>query len=236
LLSFFDDLEKLFEPDDFLSGILRLSTKYNILQLRRKVIAIYLEHFPSTLRAFDSRSSDAENFLAGYIMSLVALFRETNALECLPCVFYFCSCLPMSDLLHGCDDVALSWEDKLTCIMGREELLRAQEEFSHSFIFKFVSPANCTNRAVCAKRAKRNLYLFHHDQSPLSGVFALKLFTDWKMLDGICPACISKAQSDHLAGRMVVWNRLPKFFGLGSWEDIEKVQQNWADNHSEQGN
>jgi hypothetical protein len=239
LPSFFDNSVTLHCIDmliDILPGILRLSTKYNILQLRRKVIAIYLEHFPSTLDTFDSRSSSDIALYPWYTVTLVALFRETNALECLPCVFYICSCLPMCDLLDGCDDVTLSWEDKSACLKGREELLRAQEAFSYSFIFKLVPPPNCANRSVCARRARRNLYHFHHDQSPLSGVFALEPFTDWKMLDGICPACISKAQMDHQAGRKAIWNRLPKIFGLGTWEDIEKVQQNWADNHSEQGN
>src|ERR1700729_1585264 len=111
LLSFFDHSVTLLMFIEILPGMLRLSTKYNILQLRRKVIAIYLERFPSTLGAFDSRSSGDQVLYPWYIMSLVALFRETNALECLPCVFYFCSCLPMSDLLHGWGEGVLSWQD-----------------------------------------------------------------------------------------------------------------------------
>lgn len=213
-----------------------MSTKYNILPLRRKVIALYLTQFPSTLLGFDWEESEA--WLPDFIMTLIPVFRETNALECLPCVFYICSRFPMSTLLHGSDDVALSWEDKSTCIMGREELLRAQEDLSYSFIFNFVSATGCTTSSQCAKRARRNMWFFHHDETSLIEVFALKEFTDWSMLEkgGICSVCVKKAQSDHKLGRQAVWNLLPKIFGLGSWDEIEKAKQSWNDHHGTQEN
>ena len=138
----------------------------------------------------------------------------------------------MSDILHGSDGVTLSWEDKTTCFMGRQELLRAQEELSYSFLFGFVPPSNCANNGLCVKRARQFPYIFHHDECSLFEVFALK-HMDWSVTKGMCSVCVSQVQLDHKSGRRAVWNQLPEFFGLGSWEDIEKAKTNWVD--SEQG-
>ena len=140
----------------------------------------------------------------------------------------------MSALLYCEDEIALSWEDKSACILGREQLLRAQESLSYSFIFSFVPPTNCTGGGLCAKRAKRIMYLFHHEQSSLTGVFALTNFTEWSLLDGLCSVCVKKAQSDHEIGRQQIWDVLPKYFGLVSWEEIEKAKRGWSDNHDAQ--
>jgi len=234
--SYFDDPDEFLELDVGLSGILRLSTKYNILPLRSKVIALYLTQFPSTLDKFDSDTS--EEWLERDIIRLIALFRETNTLECLPSVLYLCSRFPMSTLLHGSDSCALSWEDKSMCIMGREELLQAQEDLSYSFIYKFQSPPNCASNGLCAKRARRNMYLFYHTRDRLTDVFALKEFTSWDLVEdnGICSLCVKKARSDHKAGRKAVWDLLPKFFGLGSWGEIKKLKESWNDEQGTQGN
>ena len=49
---------------------------------------------------------------------------------------------------------------------------------------------------------------------------------------GICSVCVKKAQSDHKLGRQAVWKvLLPKIFGLGSWDEIEKAKQSWNDHH-----
>ena len=200
-----------------------------MLRLRRKVIAIYPNGFPSTLSDFDSRTFVDAEFLPEYIMGLISLFRETSALECLPVTFYFCSRLPMDYLLKGRNGVTLAWEDQVACIMGREALLRAQEELSHSFIFRLTSPVGCTTRGLCARRAKRSLNRFHHEISRLYEVFALTCLKDWSMMDGICAVCVNRMELDHKAGRQAVWNSLPKYFGLGSWDEIEKGAQRWSD-------
>jgi hypothetical protein len=48
-------------------------------------------------------------------------------------------------------------------------------------------------------------------------------------MEGICTVCVNKMQLDHKAGRQAIWSLLPSYFGLGSWEEIEKGAQLWSD-------
>lgn len=226
----YDTVEIVSQLHSEISGILRLSTKYNILPLRTKAIAQYLTQFPSTLQGWDA--ADSNYWDLSYIIELIVLFRETNALECLPSTMYICSRFSMYELLHGHEHehVNLSSEDNVACIMGREELIQAQEDFSYSFVFKFNPPADCQTSSLCAKGAKRNMHNFHHKRHNLTNMFALQRCTDWSWMQGICPVCMEQAQLLHKSGRRAVWELLPKIFDLGSWEEIEKAKQYWNDN------
>ena len=49
------------------------------------------------------------------------------------------------------------------------------------------------------------------------------------MMDGICSVCVGDMQSDHESGRRFVWDALPTYFGLGSWDEIRTGAQRWSD-------
>ena len=204
-----------------------MSTKYNIVPLRAKAIAYYLTEFPSTLQGWDA--ADSDNWVPDFVIELIALFRETNTLECLPSTMYMCSRFSMSILLHGDAGVILSSEDQSACILGREKLIEAQEDLSYSFVFKFNPSIDCETSSLCAKKSKHIMHVFHHKRHHLTNVFALQPCADWSWMQGICPACVEHAQLQHELGRQAVWKLLPEIFGLGSWEEIEKAKQRWND-------
>ena len=143
-----------------------------------------------------------------------------------------CSRFSPSFLLRGDEDVTLPLEDKVACVIGREELIKAQENLSYSFVFKFNQSVDCQTRSLCAEGAKRIMHIFHHEMHRLTDVFALERCTDWSWMRGICSTCVEHAQLRHKRGRRAVWKLLPQIFGFGSWEEIQKAEQHWNDDWS----
>jgi hypothetical protein len=39
----------------------------------------------------------------------------------------------------------------------------------------------------------------------------------------MCESCIATAKVSHEAGREIVWEKLPSFFGLLEWKDMSEL-------------
>ncbi|KAG5650775.1 hypothetical protein H0H81_011089 [Sphagnurus paluster] len=102
----------------FLSGILRISTKYNIITLREKCIMVLRTKFLSSLSACDRLLSSGYKYVAS----------TTNIAH---------------DALL--DDSVLSWHDKALCLAGKNQLWEMQKSVTHKFTFKFSRAPTCAS-------------------------------------------------------------------------------------------
>ncbi|KAG5350367.1 hypothetical protein C0989_011323 [Termitomyces sp. Mn162] len=131
------DLRKLL---GFISGILKISTKYNLTRIRQKCIDILQGKFPTTLSGCEELVSSGYQYNATTVVSAIPLARETNVPEILPWAFYISTNIDTDTLLA---DPVLSWRDKALCLAGKSQLWERQKEDTHKFLFEFARPSDC---------------------------------------------------------------------------------------------
>lgn len=200
----------------FISGILRISTKYNMPLLRKKCITIIQRKFPSTLAGCDEVLSSQYQYVPSAIVRAIPLALETNVPVILPWAYYLCTHIGLDALVN---DPILSWRDKTLCLAGKERLWEVQKTTTHNNLFEFTRSTLCTN--ACQSRLPamtwkdtEGLRLSPHPLEEHSGWSALKL----------CSKCLVQIEAQHHAGREKVWEMLPSIFQLGSWEKIHNDQ------------
>ncbi|GLB43813.1 hypothetical protein LshimejAT787_1403250 [Lyophyllum shimeji] len=202
----------------FVSGILRISTKYNLIFLRKKCISILQTKFPSTLEGCDALLSSGYKYVSSTIVRAIPLARENNVPEILPWAFYISTNIDTDTLL---DDPVLSWKDKTLCLAGKEQLWEMQKSLTHRFAFDFTKSHKCqhlcTSRLPCATMTWRQSEELRLSPHPLHE------YDEWDTLK-VCQHCLEQVQVQHRKGREEVWNSLPVIFRLGSWADIHLEQ------------
>ncbi|KAF8059464.1 hypothetical protein FPV67DRAFT_1564885 [Lyophyllum atratum] len=191
----------------FVSGILRISTKYNLIFLRRKCISILQTKFPSTLKGCDALLSSGYKYVSSTIVRAIPLAREANVPEILPWAFYISTNIVTDALLQ---DPILSWKDKALCLAGRDQLWDAQKSLTHRFAFDFTKSHKCQH--ACVSRLPGTMTWRRSEE-----------LRDWDTLK-ICQHCLELVQVQHQKGREKVWSSLPSMFHLGTWDDIHKEQ------------
>jgi len=222
LHSHFDKLDSHTSIKDlitFISGILRISTKYHIQQLREKCITIIHDKFPSTLSGCDDVIKRKIPYRPSEIDRIIPLARETNVPRVLPWAFYLCAQMRTEELLQN---PVLSWHDKALCLAGKERLWEMRKTVTHTFLLDFHPAPTCISG--CKLRMPDSF------TAALEAIEVLRVtphvldeYTDWSNLR-LCNRCQSFLQVQHKQGREKVWQSLPGFFHLGTWEEISKNQ------------
>ncbi|KAF8149053.1 hypothetical protein B0H34DRAFT_734667 [Crassisporium funariophilum] len=203
----------------FISGLLRISTKYDMQQLRQKCISIIQDKFPSTLAGCDMVLSRQYKYIPAEIVRVIPLARETNVATVLPWAFYLCAQIGVDDILK---DPVLSWRDKALCLAGKEFLWEAQKSNTHKFLLEFNQALDCPHnchRSVASNSTMtwQNAEIMRITPHPLEE------YVDWKDVR-VCRKCLDMVMLQHRIGREKVWEKLPSYFQLGTWDDIIKDQ------------
>ncbi|KAJ3888113.1 hypothetical protein GG344DRAFT_54336 [Lentinula edodes] len=207
---------------DFISGVLRLSSKYMIHSLRRKCIAVLTRTLPSTLEDYDSRTSrgksTSKHLKSDVVMRAIRLAQETNVTIVLPFAYYCVARLPSRRILEDQPD-DMNWQQKTVCLVGRERLRYAEMSLSHSFLLGFQRAPTCTN-VLCAMA--RSPHTEWHLMEASRHPHPLRPYNRWNALN-VCNECVANAKKQHLQGRQEVWKCLPTFFEMGTWEELRTV-------------
>ncbi|KAF9062872.1 hypothetical protein BDP27DRAFT_1233012 [Rhodocollybia butyracea] len=220
--SHFDDFPLDSELDDilnFISGLLRISSKYLVLSLRRKCISLFTRTLPATLEEYDSRGTRGKNTVkrlkSDVVMRAIRLAHETDVRIVLPYAYYCLARLPSRRILEDNPD-DISWQQKTVCLVGRERLRYAEMSLSHSFLLGFQPAPGCEN-VLCsvARSPHTEWHLMETSRHP----HPLRPYTRWEKLN-VCAVCVSNAKKQHTKGRQEVWNCLPAFFEMKSWEEL----------------
>ena len=222
LIRYFDGCLSSFENVSdtlaFVSGILRLSTKYSVQRLRQMCIFLLGHKIPTSFLMF--KSHRYPEFSADICFSIINLAREANVREWLPFMFYLCARLPMNLVLHGTAAAVLSWKDRAICLAGRAELLHAQRTISYAPFIDIKRSASCENHpTLCASRILETNWI-NWERQIFVEIFALEIHTPTSMKHHVCPPCVEYAMLQHREGCEKVWDILPGMFQLGSWTDI----------------
>ncbi|XP_006453777.1 hypothetical protein AGABI2DRAFT_60514 [Agaricus bisporus var. bisporus H97] len=222
--SYFDDL-----PSDagvgqvltYISGVLRLSTKYLIRSLRQRCITLLISKFPTTFDDYVAKSNrdPPEKYDSDSVMRAAVLAQENNVPEILPYAYYCIARMKPRRMLsqRHCD---ISWRDKVVCLVGRERLREAEMTLSYLFLLVFQRAPTCeTYLCADARLPHAEWHVIEAAKSPSP----LREYTTWSRLN-LCQACVAHCQREHAKGRREVWERLPGIFGLASWEQLRKQQ------------
>jgi len=201
----------------FVSGILRISTKYNLIFLREKCVSILQTKFPSTLQGCDALLASGYMYVSSTIVRAIPLAREANIPEILPWAFYISTNISTDTLL---DNPVLSWKDKALCLAGKEQLWELQKSHTHRFAFDFTKSSRCQNG--CTSRLPSTM-TWRRSEELRGNPHPLHEYDDWDTLK-VCQYCLDLVQLQHQNGREKVWKHLPAIFHLGSWDDIHKEQ------------
>ncbi|KAJ7502392.1 hypothetical protein B0H11DRAFT_1712446 [Mycena galericulata] len=218
----FDTLpEELGDILSWVSGMLRLSTKYMIVSLRHRCIAVLKAKFPSTFPDYTAMISSPhrKHYKSDDVMRAVLLAQGCNVLEILPYAFYCVARIGLSRIVTE-TATDISWKEKAICLVGRERLRWAEMSLSHSFLFAFRPAPSCqTPQCAIAHGPQKEWRVLEAARAPNP----LKLFVRWQALN-VCGECIAYAQTQHQAGREEVWQHLPVIFELAAWDELrEKV-------------
>ncbi|KAJ6498770.1 hypothetical protein C8R45DRAFT_94318 [Mycena sanguinolenta] len=218
--SHFDTLpEELGDVLTWVSGMLRLSTKYMIISLRQRCLAILKARFPTTFANYNAMvSGPKKHYKSDEVMRAVLLAQECGIRDVLPFAYY---CVARMGLTRVVVDSPgdISWREKAICLVGRERLRWAEMSLSHSFLFAFQPAPSCvTPQCGIARGPHKEWRVLEAARSPNP----LKLYARWQALN-VCAHCIAHAQVQHQAGREEVWQHLPVIFELPGWDELREA-------------
>ncbi|ESK90076.1 hypothetical protein Moror_7854 [Moniliophthora roreri MCA 2997] len=210
----------------FISGILRLSTKYLNYTLRRKCIRILTSYIPTTFSEYNLHQyhshSHPRRFKSDLLMHAIKLAKETNVPTALPYLFYCTARLSTQRILRD-DPNDIDWRDKTICQVGRERLRHAEMSLSHSFLLGFFPAPNCRTLALCSN-ARGPHAAWRVLETSGKAPHPLRPYTKWADLN-ICEECVYYSKKLHDDGREAVWSCMPALFEMDSWEVLKKRQE-----------
>ncbi|KAJ7133799.1 hypothetical protein C8R46DRAFT_1362339 [Mycena filopes] len=216
-----------------ISGIIRLSTKYQVDALRKRALVHLSSAFPMAISQYSrwyETSSWHVEVLEEWVR--VLLFGQELSLDwILPVAFYrvAVNCSP-AELLNGInlDDAGhleLSAADKLCCV---EQSIALQTLASSAILDFLWEPAvlpgcQSSERSTClrprleaCKEAEARRFLW----------FPLRLWStaQWETLSSACSSCLSSMKTKHAAALQSLWDGLPQRFGLADWAALEQIK------------
>ncbi|KAF7315916.1 Zn-dependent hydrolase oxidoreductase family [Mycena indigotica] len=211
-----DNLEELLP---WISGILRLSTKYLITSPRTRCITILKAKFPVTFDEYNTLHANPtrKHYKSDDVMRAARLAQECSIREILPYIFYGVARMGLARIVNDSQpSVDISWKDKAICLVGRERLRWAEMSLSHSFLFAFRPSPSCTTpQCAFARGPHKEWRILEAARAPNP----LKAWTKWDAMN-VCGECVTFAQKQHQAGREEVWGHLPVIFELPTWDKL----------------
>ncbi|KIM83485.1 hypothetical protein PILCRDRAFT_425712, partial [Piloderma croceum F 1598] len=210
-------------PFNNVTAILRLSNKYDIQPFRQKSIQELKKVFPCTLHDYDAiyPLGTTITLTCHDIIQSILLARACTTLELLPCIYYLMSRFSMKTLLR-CHTL-LPRDEMEICLLGREKLQEIRETVALSFLLDPKPSQHCSNPTLCERRCLTTLNRTISNTLHL-GIYALT--TDPELAEILlCGPCAEEKLSAHRAARENLWNELPNYFGLGTWEELRSAQK-----------
>jgi hypothetical protein len=223
------------------TGILRLSHKYEVDYLRRRALVHISSGYPTSLSDWDGlretppvkKKSWSRPENRAYRIFLIQLVREVNALWILPAAFYGLAGIFTAAAAEIFDDSVyngvpgeLSTEDRKCFVIGHYlQTTRAQEEILR-FLYCPLNIVGCVNSSCHPLRLKAMDRI--RRKRPISGNYShlsLWLSRHWnELLGGICSVCMISLKQTHQEARQKFWDDLPRMYGLPPWAELEQMR------------
>ncbi|KAF7291170.1 BTB domain-containing protein [Mycena indigotica] len=203
-----------------ISGILRLSHKYDVQFLRRRALQHLDTGYPTSLAVYEI--SGTETFSSDGLDDSLLTIRvasEVGASWVLPTAFYFLCYSDMRDILNSPQWPLLSPVDQETTIVSYTKQRLACPPILPFLRIPFVE--GCTSLKECDDYRVQNLANVHNwnISDPLGS------YRDWTPFENlICAYCLKQAEEYHRQARRKLWDELPEIYGLPSWEELERAK------------
>jgi hypothetical protein len=213
------------------TGVLRLSAKYDVAYFKRRAFENLSPLFPTTLAAWDKLNRDRYHTIDGssWSFAIVQLFRDTGLFALLPAALYSACFTPggLTDIIHGVtrkDGTVdeLTSLDKALCITARERLLLAQRELLPGALLPM--PISCEARDKCNVArllTLRDLADSEAVQQSPSHTFCCARFDIMTAFRNLaCSFCKRTVDACVERVRLRIWEELPEIFGLPNWVEL----------------
>jgi hypothetical protein len=152
--------------------------------------------------------------------------REFDLDWLVPSIVYCISSHPFEKTLDHAvfndHNINLNWPDKRMCIIGRQKLVMVQAQIA----LQMTRDANteiegCTSPSCASTRLRCAEILSGWDMASF-----LDYFEDNACLYSheFCPVCLESFKDACVSSCEKLWNDLPGFFHLPSWEGLEKTK------------
>jgi hypothetical protein len=214
--------------------ILTLATKYDVTYFRKKAIKYFLTAYPPTMKEWlessHLRSNDGEHWALR--TAILACTLDIPLL--MPQVLYVAAMHHLPVLLDGgvLNDgrrVELPWIDKRTCLLARVRLMREYRTVVLDSVRKIsrgAAPPSCGNPVLCETAA--HVAIGRLDDAVDSGngnwfIGSKKNF--WKQAN-LCKPCRVACSDGYQKACQQVWDALPSYFELGTWEELKARSDN----------
>ncbi|KZP19272.1 hypothetical protein FIBSPDRAFT_1045635 [Athelia psychrophila] len=204
-------------------SILRLSTKYHMPKFRSRSLDELKKHFPSeSLSALDKQCKNW-NTVAQItnidIIHAIKIAREADAFELLPCAFARLCNVSIKSAFVVDASTFLEREDLERLAIGRDNMRIAAEDQLFGFILAGQVSDGCTQPAVCNDVMATSAFSIRSlvRRCP----FSLNIKADFTS-SALCLACRAQYRITNSHAREVAWNSLPKYFDLGSWQELKR--------------
>ena len=195
-----------------------MGNKYQINDLLKDGVRRLCYEFPDTLADYDE-TDDWSTIInrVGVLIDVVNLAREQNILSVLPAALYgYINSDYITEMDIRCT-YGLSLIDERTLLKASLPLLRLEGKTAFSWLISGSSPG-CLTLDRCTQARNR---VIHSSFFPIPKWHGLSNWEDaWE--DGMCDACIAKAQELHAAGRQQFWDQFPPLLGLPGWDELRK--------------
>jgi hypothetical protein len=201
---------------------LRLAHKYDVPHIRERALQHLASAYPTRLQAWDSRPKTRTfppilKFDLEFQLLQAAL--ETEARWLMPALFYSCCSYPMHEILNSVKWIGTGDHlEKYKCLLGYVDQFAAT---SRVLRFLVQSPTErCVTQTKCT--AGRLAWFDMVDTWRTSIPLDIWDESDWKRLGkDVCAACLGQSRSTHRKARQVVWDTLPRTYGLPGWDVLE---------------
>ncbi|KAF7296493.1 BTB domain-containing protein [Mycena chlorophos] len=211
-----------------LSGVLRLSQKYDIAHFRQGCLRRLKCEYPSTLAEFDK---DADNWMyidvpEGSSPNLVAaqvinLAREIGIWSILPTAFYSLASGDVPDDPSSLTSNLHNLQDGIAVLAGRMVMMRSYLESPLKWLDPNTIPCDaCTQIAECTAMRTRLLAALGTRPAIVAAFFEV---LQTKSADYLCTACDIRAREVCEEAKQEYWNKLPSYFGLPDWEELKRM-------------
>jgi len=216
-------------PTDFriISGVLRLSHKYDVQYLRRRALAHLSSAYPATFAAYQNREDGAptrsnrsfpEPTSPSDHFGILRLAKEVGVLWVLPTEVYHCCQYEPAIIL---DKAGPDWA---SVVLAASTRLRSKHLFLLHHLATPLSGNNgCSTYSKCAL-ARVRLFMTraaHHEADPLAPVTD----AEWDFLsEETCDQCLADAKNLFREWRLSIWEDIPEMLDLPTWEELEQLK------------